>query len=159
MATRWLKEKKEIIVGASFQHRKFFLKNQKSTKHEKHFVSLYQKFDLALSELRKKCPYSELFWSTFSSIRIEYREIFPYSVRRGENADPNNSEYGHFLGSVWKFYFFGFTQKLTSFIKKHIDVKGSFSSVIIGFLRNCNTELRRVLLSHTKTLITHFQNN
>ena len=25
--------------------------------------------------LREKCPYSELFWSTFSSIRTEYGEI------------------------------------------------------------------------------------
>ena len=37
------------------------------------------------NSLRKKCPYSELFWSTFSRIR--------------ENVDQNNSEYGHFLRS------------------------------------------------------------
>ena len=50
--------------------------------------------------LREKCPYSELFWSAFSRIRTEYgeiRSIFPYSVRMRENADQNNSEYGHFL--------------------------------------------------------------
>ena len=50
--------------------------------------------------LRKKCPYSELFWSTFSRIRTEYGEILlisPNSVRMRENADQNNSEYGHFL--------------------------------------------------------------
>ena len=49
--------------------------------------------------LRKKCPYSELFWSAFSRIRTEYREIWsisPYSVRMRENTDQNNSEYGHF---------------------------------------------------------------
>ena len=49
--------------------------------------------------LRKKCPYSELFWSAFSRIRTEYGEIpsiSPYSFRMRENADQNNSEYGHF---------------------------------------------------------------
>ena len=33
---------------------------------------------------RKKCPYSDLFWSTFSRIRTKCREILsisPYSVR------------------------------------------------------------------------------
>ena len=45
--------------------------------------------------LRKKCPYSELFWSVFSRIWTEYGEILrisPYSVRMRENADQNNSE-------------------------------------------------------------------
>ena len=53
--------------------------------------------------LRKKCPYSELFWSAFSRIRTEYGEIpriSPYSVRMRENADQNNPEYGHFLRSA-----------------------------------------------------------
>ena len=53
--------------------------------------------------LRKKCPYSELFWSAFSRIRTEYGEILrisPYSVRMQENTDQNNSEYGHFSGNV-----------------------------------------------------------
>ena len=48
-------------------------------------------------------PYSELLWSVFSRIRTEYGEtriIFPYSVRIRENADQNNSEYGHVLRSV-----------------------------------------------------------
>ena len=52
--------------------------------------------------LRKKCPYSELLWSAFSRIRTECGEILrisPYSVRMRENADQNNSEYGHFLRS------------------------------------------------------------
>ena len=38
--------------------------------------------------LRKKCPYSKLFWSAFSHIRTEYgerRSISPYSVRMLEN--------------------------------------------------------------------------
>ena len=53
--------------------------------------------------LRKKCLYSDLFWSTFSRIRTEYGEILcisPYSVRMGENADQINSEYRHFSRSV-----------------------------------------------------------
>ena len=53
--------------------------------------------------LRKKCPYCELFWSVFSRIRTEYgeiRSIISYSVRMGENADQNNSEYWQFSRSV-----------------------------------------------------------
>ena len=52
--------------------------------------------------LRKKCAYSELFWSIFSRIRTEYWEILlisPYSVRMQENGDQNNSESGHILRS------------------------------------------------------------
>ena len=44
--------------------------------------------------LRKKCLYSELFWSAFSLIWTEYgeiRSISLYSVRIRENADQNNS--------------------------------------------------------------------
>ena len=54
--------------------------------------------------LREKCLYpEELFWSAFSRIRTEYKEILrisTYSVRMWENVDQNNSEYGHFLRSV-----------------------------------------------------------
>ena len=52
--------------------------------------------------LRKKCPYSELFWSAFSPIWTEdgeIRSISSYSVRMQENADQNNSEYDHFSRS------------------------------------------------------------
>ena len=52
--------------------------------------------------LRKKCPYTELFWSSFSRIWTDYgviRSISLYSVRMRENADQYNSEYGHFLHS------------------------------------------------------------
>ena len=55
-----------------------------------------------LQSLREKCPYSELFWFTFSRFWTEYEEIriiSPYSVQMRENADQNNSEYGHFLRS------------------------------------------------------------
>ena len=53
--------------------------------------------------LRKKCPYLELFWSAFSCIRTEYREIrsiSPYSVQKRKNGDQNNSEYGHFYAVI-----------------------------------------------------------
>ena len=66
--------------------------------------------------LRKKCPYSELFWSAFSNIQDEYGEILrfsPYSVRMRENADQNNSEYRHFLRS-WVLCAFALTLKETS---------------------------------------------
>ena len=49
--------------------------------------------------LRRKCPYSELFWSAFSRIRI--LRISPHSVQMRKNADQNNSEYGHFSRSGW----------------------------------------------------------
>ena len=57
----------------------------------------------SLLTLRKKCPYSELFWSLFFGIQTKYREILrisPYSVWMSENMDQNNSKYGHFLRSV-----------------------------------------------------------
>ena len=45
---------------------------------------------LILIALRKKCLYSEFFWSVFSRVRNEYEEIrsiSPYTVRMRENAD------------------------------------------------------------------------
>ena len=52
--------------------------------------------------LRKKYPYSELFWSVFSRIWTEYEEIqsiSPYSAGMRENTDQNNFDYGHFSHS------------------------------------------------------------
>ena len=46
--------------------------------------------------LRKKCPYSELFWSVFPRIRTEYG---PNLDRMWENTDQNKSECGHFSRS------------------------------------------------------------
>ena len=63
-----------------------------------------QSSDLLCISLREKCPYRKLFWSAFSRIRTEYREIlriFSYSVRMQGNADQNNSEHEHFLRSVY----------------------------------------------------------
>ena len=46
--------------------------------------------------LRKKCSYSEFFWSVFFPIWTEYLRISPYSVRMREDTDQKNSEYGTF---------------------------------------------------------------
>ena len=58
------------------------------------------------SVLRKKCPYSELFWSAFSGIRTEYgeiRNIFPYSVWMRENTDQVLAMPGFLLATTgWK---------------------------------------------------------
>ena len=54
------------------------------------------------SHIHYKVSVSVLFWSAFSRIRTEYGEmqcISPYSVQMRENADQNNSDYGHFSGS------------------------------------------------------------
>ena len=50
--------------------------------------------------MREKRPYSELFWSLFSLIRIEYRVSLRIQVQMRRNTDQNNSEYGHFLRSA-----------------------------------------------------------
>ena len=58
---------------------------------------------LGIVTLRKKCQYSELFWSAFPRIWTEYgeiRSISPYSVRIRENTEQNNSKYRHFLRIV-----------------------------------------------------------
>ena len=55
--------------------------------------------------LRKKCPYSELFWSVFSSIQTEYgeiRSISPYSVQMRENTDELSPER---MECFWKILF------------------------------------------------------
>ena len=49
----------------------------------------------------KKCPYSEIFWSVFSRIRTEYREILripPYSGRMWENTDQKTPNTDTFHG-------------------------------------------------------------
>ena len=75
--------------------------------------------------LREKCPYSELFWSSFSRIQTEYGEIlliFPYSVRMRENTNQNTSKQGHFCAVLnllstyksFKMWFSTFNKKLCS---------------------------------------------
>ena len=52
-----------------------------------------------VNTLPEKCPLSEFFWSVFSHIRTEYRDILrisQYAVQMRENTDQKNSKYGHF---------------------------------------------------------------
>ena len=44
--------------------------------------------------MRKKSPYSELFWSAFFP---HFPAFGPNAEKCGKNMDQNNSEYGHFL--------------------------------------------------------------
>ena len=63
---------------------------------------MLHKMSYVLLKLRKKCPYSEFFWSVFSRIRTEYGEIFrisPYLVGMWEYVDQKISENGHFSRS------------------------------------------------------------
>ena len=57
-------------------------------------AGFFSKFLLPLA-LRKKCPYSELFWFAFSRIQTEC-----YLVRMRKNAGQNNSEFRYFSRSV-----------------------------------------------------------
>ena len=60
----------------------------------KHLLGTLVHDKLGVVILRKKCLYSELFWSVFSRIRTDYGEIqsiSPYSERMRENTDQNNS--------------------------------------------------------------------
>ena len=80
----------ELIAQSSLLHASFFVTLQLWCKVESsaHCIKLL---------LRKKCPYSELFWSVFSRIRTEYgeiRSISQYSIRMRENTDQENPEYG-----------------------------------------------------------------
>ena len=52
--------------------------------------------------LRKKCTYSEFFWSVFFRIWTEYGNLLYnslYSPRMRENTVQKNPEYGHYLRS------------------------------------------------------------
>ena len=62
----------------------------------------WKEFSMMMT-LRKKCSYSELFWSVLSRMWTEYREILrisQYSVRMWENMDQNNSKKEDFSCSV-----------------------------------------------------------
>ena len=62
---------------------------------------IHVKFQLPL---RKKCPYSELFWSAFFPHFLAFRlnTLSVFSPMR-ENADQNNSEYGTFYAVIsWR---------------------------------------------------------
>ena len=63
----------------------------------------YHPYIILIIALHEKCPNSEIFWSAFFCIRTGYREIrniSPSSVQMLENADQNNSKYGHFLRNL-----------------------------------------------------------
>ena len=71
-----------------------------------HPGNLVKWFDLQLT-LHKKCPCSDLFWSTFFphfpvfGLNMERYGVFSQNGGKcGKNADQDNSEYGHFLRSV-----------------------------------------------------------
>ena len=51
--------------------------------------------------MRERCPHSELFWSVFSRIWTEYRDMRYLSVfsHNAENTDQKNSKWGHFSSS------------------------------------------------------------
>ena len=92
----------EVFTGKCFYTKavqKFFYKTQRKTLA----LTSLQVAGPELS-LRQECPYSKLFWSAFSRIRTEHKEILrisPYSLRMRKTTDQNNSEYGHFLYSVY----------------------------------------------------------
>ena len=55
----------------------------------------------------EKWLYSELFWSVFSRIRIQYGEmvrISQYSVQLREITDQKNSKYGYFYTVLLKYF-------------------------------------------------------
>ena len=69
--------------------------------NQKNFVFI--QFPVSFLKLQEKCPYSVFFWTVFSAIRAEYREIrsiSPYSIEMRENTDQKNSKYGYFSRSV-----------------------------------------------------------
>ena len=90
------------------------------------FPDISKNFGLSNISLRKKCLYSDLLWfavlkhspafelgvilvhffPAFSCIRTEHGEILrifsPNAGKCGKNADQNNSEYEHFLRSVYQ---------------------------------------------------------
>ena len=71
--------------------------------------------------VRKKCLYSELFWSAFSRI---WTENAKNAEKMRENEDQNNSEYGHFLRSVHKsnLYIFSIFIKRFSYDRSRVRV-------------------------------------
>ena len=105
---------------------KYFGKNHK---YFKTFNINNVKVGYSCLALRKKCPCSELFWSAFFPHFLAFRlnTLSVFSPMR-ENADQNNSEYGHFLRS----------HKLThtnaisnGFFQKFISCIASFYSISI----------------------------
>ena len=64
----------------------------------------YSEFRVNTSYHCVKVPVFRVFWSVFSRIWTEYREILrisPYSVRMRENTGQKNSEYGNFTQCIF----------------------------------------------------------
>ena len=81
---------------------------------------------IGLVSLREKCPCSELFWPASSGIRTEYGEILgisPYSVRMRENADQNNSEYGHFYAVIYLLVVVGICRMLYKKLHENVSLQ------------------------------------
>ena len=76
LVARWLQNKRQIIDGASSQHRKLFSKNRKSTKHQRLFKKLYSKFKDARSK-GMKVSFSWL----YTKANIINKELNPNSAR------------------------------------------------------------------------------
>ena len=88
-------------LNSIFYVHEAFLQNKNRQKSIKVYVqiSMYS----VRTTLRKRCSYSEFFWSVFSCIQIAYGDLpskSPCSVQRRGNTDHKNSEYGHFLRST-----------------------------------------------------------
>ena len=96
----------------------------------------------SFTTLREKCPYSELFWSTFSRIRTEQGEIVrisPYLVQMRENADQNNSEYGHFIRSASFFQ-----------LRQHVYI----AQLSLGNIWNFRSKYLKIYLKYSKKYIS-----
>ena len=99
--------KKECTSHKQYSSGFLFFRNAKKTYIDHGYIIYLHGFSFSRNcsivsysstyALRKKCPYSELFWSAFS--RVFLLRISPYSVRMRGNAEQNNSECGHFLRS------------------------------------------------------------
>ena len=104
---RWVSEfrKKMILFGSNCYNRN--LPHFLTTLQQKHSLGFFLRglwCDCLCNKFLNSNHYVnlELFWSVFSRIWTEYREILrisPYSVRMRENADQKNSESGHFSRS------------------------------------------------------------
>ena len=110
-------------------NRNSFLFQFSKKKHLKKHVIIRTKYEWKRT-LRKRCPYLELFWSVFSRIRTEYREIRSisrYSVRMRENVNqitPNTDTFH----AVVHLFFRNLTRiELLGRRMDFIDIKRSFS--------------------------------
>ena len=100
--------------------------------------------------LRKKCPYTESFWSTFSCIQTEYgevRSISLYSVWMREIAVQNNSEYGYFSHS-------GYHKSILKTVKRRLGT--TYHSLLAHFFFNNLRDIFIVLFSRLDSFFYFF---